>query len=90
MTIEPSKRVRATVTSTFRFADLEAHEWWAAFPSPPEFEGQPSARVKVGIAEAPLAEVDQISEEGALRQPLVALVSGSRRRHGRRHGRGRL
>ena len=50
--VEPFQRVRATVTSTFRFVDLEAHEWWAAFPSPPEFEGQPSARVQVRIVEA--------------------------------------
>jgi len=73
VTITPLERARATVTSTFRFADLEAHEWWAAFPSPPEFEGQPSARVHVRISEAPQAEVNQISDESSLRQPLVTL-----------------
>lgn len=53
VTITPLERVRATVTSTFRFSGLDAQEWWAAFPWPPEFEGQPSARVQVRIAEAP-------------------------------------
>ncbi len=71
--ITPLERVRATVTSTFRFPGLDAQEWWAAFPWPPEFEGQPSARVQVRIAEAPFAEADQITDESALRQPLVAL-----------------
>src|SRR5271157_146491 len=71
--ITPLERVRATVTSTFRFPGLGAQEWWAAFPWPPEFEGQPSARVQVRIAEAPFAEADQITDESALRQPLVAL-----------------
>ena len=73
VTITPLERVRATVTSTFRFADVEAHEWWAVFPSPPEFEGQPSARVQTRIAEAPLAEADRITDESTLRQPLVAM-----------------
>jgi transglutaminase-like putative cysteine protease len=73
ITIQPFQRVRATVTSTFRFPDLDAHEWWAAFPWPPEFEGQPSARVQVRIAEAPFAEVDQITDESAMHRPLVAL-----------------
>jgi transglutaminase-like putative cysteine protease len=73
VTIAPLKRVRATVTSTIRFPNLVASEWWAAFPWPPEFEGQPSARVKVRIAGAPLAEADRITDESALHQPLVAL-----------------
>jgi transglutaminase-like putative cysteine protease len=73
VTITPYQRVRATVTTTFRFEDLEAHEWWAAFPSPPEFDGQPSARVQVRITEAPQAESEQITDESAMRQPLVAL-----------------
>jgi len=55
VTITPLERVHATVTSTFRFPELDAQEWWAAFPWPPEFEGQPSARVQVRIAEAPFA-----------------------------------
>ncbi len=71
--VTPLERVRATVTSTFRFPGLDAHEWWAAIPWPPEFEGQPSARVQVRIAEAPFAEANQITDESALRQPLVAL-----------------
>ncbi len=73
VTITPLERVRATVTSTFRFPGLDAQEWWAAFPRPPEFEGQPTARVQVRIAEAPFAESDQISDESASRQPLVVL-----------------
>ena len=73
VTITPLERVRATVTSTFRFPGLDAQEWWAAFPWPSEFEGQPSARVQVRIAEAPFAEAGQITDESALRQPLVAL-----------------
>jgi transglutaminase-like putative cysteine protease len=73
VTITPLKRVRATVTSTFRFPDLDVQEWWAAVPLPPEFEGQPKARVQVRIAEAPFAEADQIVDQSALRQPLVAL-----------------
>ena len=64
--ITPLERVRATVTSTFRFPELDAQEWWAAFPWPPEFEGQPSARVQVRIAEAPFAEADRIADESAL------------------------
>ena len=59
VTITPPVRVRATVTSTFRFPEVDAQEWWAAFPWPPEFEGQPSARVQVRIAESPFAEVEQ-------------------------------
>jgi transglutaminase-like putative cysteine protease len=73
VTITPLERVRATVTSTFRFPNLVASEWWAAFPWPPEFEGQPRARVQVRIVEAPSAEADQITDESALHQPLVAL-----------------
>lgn len=71
--ITPLERVHATVTSTFRFPELDVQEWWAAVPWPPEFEGQPSARVQVRIAEAPFAEVNRIVDETALRQPLVAL-----------------
>lgn len=73
VTITPLERVRATVTSTFRFPGLDVQEWWAAIPWPPEFEGQPRARVQVHIAEAPFAEADRIVDESALRQPLVAL-----------------
>jgi len=73
VTITPLERVHATVTSTFRFPGLDAQEWWAAFPWPPEFEGQPSGRVQVRVAEAPLAEADQITDESKLRQPLVTL-----------------
>jgi hypothetical protein len=56
VTIKPLERVRATVTSTFRFPGRDAQEWWAAFPWPPQFEGQPSARIQVRIAEAPVEE----------------------------------
>ena len=92
VTIEPLERVRATVTSTFRFSDLDAHEWWAAFPSPPEFQGQPSAAVQVRIAEAPFAEVDQITddERHAAAHGRPALVSRRRRRYAWPHSRGNL
>jgi len=63
VTITPLERVRATVTSTFRFPELDVQEWWAALPWPPEFEGQPSARVQVRIVEAPFAEANQIVDE---------------------------
>ncbi len=71
--ITPHERVHATVTSTYRFPDLDAREWWAAFAWPPEFDGQPSARVQVRVAEAPFAESNQIIDESGLRQPIVVL-----------------
>ena len=73
VTVTPLERVRATVTSTFRFPEVDAREWWAAFPWPPEFEGQPRARVQVRIAEAPFAETNQTVDESAFRRPIVAL-----------------
>jgi transglutaminase-like putative cysteine protease len=61
------------VTSTFRVPNLDSQEWWAAFPWPPEFEGQTAASVNVQIAEAPRADVERTTDESSLHQPLVGL-----------------
>jgi transglutaminase-like putative cysteine protease len=73
ITIAPPQRFRATVRSTQRFPNLVGGEWWAAFPLPTEFPGQPSARGRVRIAEAPAAEVGRITDESPLQQPLLVL-----------------
>jgi transglutaminase-like putative cysteine protease len=73
VSITPLKRVHATVSSTFRYPQLDVQEWWAAIARPPIFEGQPQARFQAHVAEAPLADADPFVDESALRQPLVAL-----------------
>jgi transglutaminase-like putative cysteine protease len=73
ITITSSKRVRATVKSAYRFPNMVAKEWWVAYPFPPEFPGQPLARGRIQISEAPAAEPGRITDETALRQPLATL-----------------
>jgi hypothetical protein len=52
---------------------MVAKEWWVAYPFPPEFPGQPLARGRIQISEAPAAEPGRINDETALRQPLATL-----------------
>jgi transglutaminase-like putative cysteine protease len=73
ITITASKRVRATVKSAYRFPNMVAQEWWVAYPLPPEFPGQPSARGRIRIDEAPAAEPGRIADESTMRQPLATL-----------------
>ena len=71
ITITPRQKVRATVTSRLGVPNLVAYGGYVS--SPPEFEGQPMARGRVEIADAPFAEVALATDEGALRQALIAL-----------------
>jgi transglutaminase-like putative cysteine protease len=73
ITVTSSTTVRATVKSMRQYPNLAAQEWLAVFPLPPEFEGQPSARGRVEIVGAPFADFERITDEGILRQPLVAV-----------------
>jgi transglutaminase-like putative cysteine protease len=73
ITITASKTIRATVKSAYRYPNMVAREWWVAYPLPPEFVGQPAARGRIRIMEAPLAELGRTSDESALRQPLATL-----------------
>ena len=73
ITITASKNVRATVKSAYRFPNMAAQEWWVAYPLPPEFDGQPAARGRIRIIDAPSAEPGRMPDESALRQPLATL-----------------
>lgn len=73
ITIAASKTIRATVTTSYRYPSMVAREWWVANPLPPEFDGQPAARGRFRIMEAPLAEPGRTSDESLLRQPLATL-----------------
>ena len=73
ITITASKRVRATVKSTYRFPNMVAQEWWVAYPFPPEFPGQPAARGRIRVNETPAAEPGRSADESAMRQPLATL-----------------
>jgi transglutaminase-like putative cysteine protease len=73
VTITASKQIRATVKAAYRYPNMVAEEWWAAYPFPPEFDGQPSARGQFRVLEAPLAETGRMIDEGTLRQPLATL-----------------
>jgi transglutaminase-like putative cysteine protease len=71
--ITASKNVRATVKAAYHFPNMVAQEWWVAYARPPEFDGQPAARGRIRIIEAPSAEPGWIADEGSLRQPLATL-----------------
>jgi transglutaminase-like putative cysteine protease len=71
--ITASRNVRATVKSAYRFPNMAAQEWWVAYPSPPEFDGQPAARGRIRIMDTPSAEPGSIADESSLRQPLATL-----------------
>ena len=73
ITLTSSKRVRATVKSAYRFPNMVSQEWWIAYPLPPEFPGQPFARGRIHVIEAPAAEPGRITDESAMRQPLKTL-----------------
>ncbi len=73
ITITASQRVRATVKSIVRFPNLVVQEWWAVFPLPPEFDGQPTAWGRAQVTGAPFADVGYITDESTLSQPLTAL-----------------
>jgi hypothetical protein len=73
ITTTPPKRIRATVKSAYRYPNIIAHEWMVAYPLPPEFDGQPAARGRIQVVEAPFAEPGRINDESALRQPLATL-----------------
>ncbi len=68
-----SKNIRATVKSAYRFPNMAAQEWWVAYALPPEFDGQPAARGRFRIIEAPSAEPGRLLDESSLRQPLATL-----------------
>ena len=80
ITITASKKIRATVKSVYRYPNMVAQEWWVAYPLPPEFDGQPAARGRIRIMEAPLAEPGRISrrERAAAAAGDVALVPRQR------------
>src|ERR1700744_2812681 len=71
--ITASKNVRATVKAAYHFPNMVAQEWWVAYALPPEFDGQPAARGRIRIIEAPSAEPGRIADESSLRQPLATL-----------------
>jgi transglutaminase-like putative cysteine protease len=71
ITTTPPRRIRATVRSVYRYPNLVAQEWMVAYPLPPEFDGQPLARGRIEIVDAPFAELGRINDETALRQPLT-------------------
>ncbi len=73
ITITASKRVRATVKSTYRFPNMVAQEWWVAYPLPPEFPGQPAARGRIRVNAMPAAQPGRIADDSSMRQPLVTL-----------------
>jgi transglutaminase-like putative cysteine protease len=73
ITIRASKSTRATVKSAYRFPNMVAQEWWVAYPLPPEFPGQPAARARIRIKEAPAAQPGRIADESTMRQPLATL-----------------
>jgi transglutaminase-like putative cysteine protease len=73
VTITSSKNVRATVKAAYYFPNMVAQEWWVAYALPPEFDGQPAARGRIRIIEAPSAESGSIADESSLRQPLATL-----------------
>jgi transglutaminase-like putative cysteine protease len=73
ITITASKRIHATVTSAYHYPNMVSQEWWVAYPLPPEFAGQPKARGRIRIIEAPSAEPGQLADESAVRQPLATL-----------------
>ena len=65
------KRLRATVNCVYHYPNLFAHEWLVAYALPPEFDGQPKARGRVRIVDAPDVEPVRIVDDSAMRQPLV-------------------
>ena len=73
ITSSAPKKIRATVKSAYRYPNLAAQEWMVAYPVPPEFDGQPIARARFQILEAPLAEAGRMNDESGLRQPLATL-----------------
>jgi transglutaminase-like putative cysteine protease len=73
LTTTASKRVRATVKSTYRFPNMVAQEWWVAYPLPPEFPGQPSARGRIRVNLKPAVQPGRIADDSTMRQPLITL-----------------
>ena len=71
--ITASKNVRATVKAAYHFPNMVAQEWWVAYAMPPEFDGQPAARGRIRIIEAPSAEPGWMADESSPRQPLATL-----------------
>jgi transglutaminase-like putative cysteine protease len=68
-----TRRIRATVKTVYGYPNLTASEWMVAYPLPPEFDGQPSARASIKVEDAPFAEVGKMTDETGLRQPLLTL-----------------
>jgi transglutaminase-like putative cysteine protease len=73
ITITASQSIRAIVKSAYRFPNMVAQEWWVAYPLPPEFPGQPAARERIRINEAPAAQPGRVTDESPMRQPLATL-----------------
>jgi transglutaminase-like putative cysteine protease len=73
ITTTAPKQIRATVRAAYRYPNLTAQEWMVAYPLPPEFDGQPAARARIAITEAPVAEPGRMSDDSGMRQPLATL-----------------
>jgi hypothetical protein len=67
------KQIRATVKSVYQYPNLLAQEWMIAYSLPPVFDGQPSARGKIAIADMPSAEPGRTNDETGMHQPLATL-----------------